>query len=213
MPKLSILICTLTERQPKLARLLAVLQPQCVGRDVTILLKEDQRQATIGEKRQLLLQEAQSEYVCFVDDDDLVSPAYVDTILTALASNPTHCSLRGMLRVNGIDDKLFEHSTRHREWVTTEAGNYIRPPNHLNVIRRDLALQAGFPAKSHGEDHDFSNRLVELGTLVCEAWIEPVLYHYCITRLVRSRQIRVRGAAPIVVRDWLGRNQVKRGPA
>lgn len=176
-PPLSILICTLEERAPQLRTLTVTLKRQASG--VEILPLCDNRQMSIGAKRQRLLEMSQGQYVCFVDDDDAVAPNYLPRILQALRERPeaTHCSLKGQLMVPGKNPKLFEHSTRYKEWAEVE-GVYVRTPNHLNVIRRDLALQAGFPDISHGEDHDFSRRLQVQGTLTCEAYIPDILYVY-----------------------------------
>ena len=178
---LSVLICTLEDRKELLLRLLDVLEPQCQGKPIEILVESDNGQVSIGEKRQKLLERATGKYVCFIDDDDLVSEKYIEDIFRALwiKSDATHCSLKGILRQPNKADRRFEHSNLYKAWATID-GKYVRPPNHVNVIRRDLALQAGFTSINWGEDKAFSEKLVELGTLIHEAWIEPVLYIYCL---------------------------------
>jgi FkbM family methyltransferase len=178
-PRLSILIATLTERKPLLDRLLAVLDPQCDPQQVELLFFEDQGQATLGAKRQSLLERAKGEYVCVVDDDDLVSDDYIQQIFSALDSTPgaTHCSLRGLMQTEGVPDVAFEHSTRHTAWAFVD-GIHVRPPNHLNTIRWDLAILAGYPTAAWAEDYTFSMRLRDMGLLTNEAWVEPTIYHY-----------------------------------
>jgi hypothetical protein len=67
---------------------------------------------------------------------------------------------------------------QYREWFTDSAGVHYRSPNHLNPVRRELALEAGFPAKIyHGEDHEFSRRLLPLIKSETSAGSDP-LYHY-----------------------------------
>lgn len=178
-PTLSILICTLEERRQTFERLLQQLQPQVAGQPVEILQLCDNRQLSIGKKRQQLLEQAQGQYVAFIDDDDEVTPNYVQLILTALQKLPqaTHCSLLGLLTARGWPDRTFEHSTRYKIWEERN-GIFVRPPNHLNTIRRDLALQAGFVDSNWGEDRQFSERLVALGCLTKEAAVPSVLYYY-----------------------------------
>lgn len=177
--RLSILICALERRQEIRQALIASLTRQSRELPVEILLKEDNGQMTIGQKRQWLLEQAKGDYISFVDDDDCVSHIYVSLILGALAQHPeaTHCSLNGILVQVGKPERRFEHSTKYKEWATVN-GIYVRPPNHLNTVRRALALQAGFSNKNWGEDKEYSERLVQLGTLTREAVIEPVLYVY-----------------------------------
>jgi hypothetical protein len=148
-------------------------------REVEILIEEDAGELTIGAKRQALLEAACGDYVCFVDDDDMVSRTYVRDILEALERQPdaTHCSLRGILLQAGFPARIFEHSTKYPKWERID-GCFVRPPNHVNPIRRDLALGVGFESKNWGEDRDFSEKLLRTGCLTVEAWVEPVLYYY-----------------------------------
>ena len=55
--KLSILICSLQERQEKLNRLMEVLKPQ-INDEVEVIIKSDSREMSIGTKRNSLLNEA-----------------------------------------------------------------------------------------------------------------------------------------------------------
>jgi hypothetical protein len=183
-PVLSILICSLRERKPRLDALLAFLKPQCIARPIEVLTDVDGGEATIGAKRQRLLQRARGLYVCFIDDDDQISPTYVPDILVALEATPeaTHCSLRGIMKQQGAQNVEFEHSIRYTTWEKLD-GKLVRTPNHLNVIRRDLALQAGFVSSSWGEDRRFSDKLADIGCLIREAYIPAVLYYYCLPPL------------------------------
>jgi hypothetical protein len=67
-------------------------------------------------------------------------------------------ALRGVMTVFGEAEKTFEHSIKHTEWKQIGA-THVRPPNHLNPVRRELALQVGFLSATKGEDIDFSQRL------------------------------------------------------
>jgi hypothetical protein len=78
--KLSILICSLNRRKKYLKRLVDILRSQA-NRDIEVLCDIDNGEVSIGSKRQKLLNSAVGDYVCFVDDDDLVSEDYVDLIL------------------------------------------------------------------------------------------------------------------------------------
>ncbi len=106
--KLSILICHIEERAEKLERLMAVLRPQLTP-DVEVLIETDDRQMSIGAKRNLLLEKAKGGYVCFIDDDDLVPDYYVKKILEAMetkvAYNPPEIDrVFNQLITSGVDD-------------------------------------------------------------------------------------------------------------
>lgn len=159
-----------------LARLRAVLDPQITD-EVEVLVNSDSGEMSIGDKRNALLKAATGDYVAFVDDDDLVRTTYVKQILAALSTNPDCVGIEGVMTINGNlqQGRLFIHSLRYRSWFEKD-GVYYRNPNHLSPVKRELALQVGFPAINHGEDHDYSKRLLAL--LNTEVYINGPIYHY-----------------------------------
>ncbi len=181
--RLSILICSLRSRERFLARLLAVLHPQCVATDkpIEILMDDRGHGVSIGVKRNALLQRASGDYVAFCDDDDLVSDNYVELVLNALSGDPDCAELRGIYTVDGQNPEPFWHTIACKEWHKKD-GIYMRMPNHLNAIRRELALKAGFPDNSFGEDHEFSKRVQPL--LKTQGAIAEPIYRY----LYRSKK-------------------------
>lgn len=106
-PKLSICIPSLASRHELLGRLLECLRRQGRSGEVEILVDLDQGTATTGAKRNRLVARASGAYVCHVDDDDLVAPDYVATILAAIDDNPGVDVLwiRGRRRVVGSDGR------------------------------------------------------------------------------------------------------------
>jgi cellulose synthase/poly-beta-1,6-N-acetylglucosamine synthase-like glycosyltransferase len=177
MHKLSILIPSLEERKPKLERLKAELASQIGKRNVEVLSLSDNRQMTIGQKRNMLLTQSTGEYVSFVDDDDMVSPDYIEKVLNALTKNPDCSSLTGEIVFSDGYSRPFIHSLRYDRWIDDHNGKvYYRPPNHLNAVRRAIAAQVGFPPWNSGEDRSFSMGIRHF--LKKEEWIEGVIYNY-----------------------------------
>jgi len=173
--KLSILICTIPKRKNLLDRLLAILSSQLTA-DVEVLLDNSDKD-TIGYKRNVLLQRATGRYLCFIDDDDTVSPDYVSKILAGLANSPDCCSLNGIMTINGTNPKQFVHSIDYSHYF--EKGNiYYRPPNHLNVIRADIAKIFRFPEKNRFEDTDWAMQICRSGAIKTEHKIEGIIYYY-----------------------------------
>ncbi len=171
--RLSILVCSILSRKNKLSQLMSVLDLQMKS-DVEVLVETDNGQMSIGAKRNKLLSRAQGDYVASIDDDDLVSLDYVDKTLNALSTSPDCCSLTGEI-THHHEKNTFIHSIEHNHWYE-ENGVYFRCPNHLNAIKRELALQIGFPEKDHGEDRDFSERIFPL--LKTEVEINGIIYYY-----------------------------------
>ncbi len=173
--RLSILICSIEERKNFLDKLLSVLMDQLVD-ELEILVETDNREMTTGAKRNILLERATGDYIAFVDDDDMVSDDYVSKILKAIESNPDCCGMEGLtFRENTEKGQKFIHSIKYDEWF--RIGNiFLRCPNHLNPVKRELALQVKFPDQCYREDYDYSKRLRPL--LKTETIVEGPIYYY-----------------------------------
>jgi glycosyltransferase involved in cell wall biosynthesis len=176
--KLSILILTTPDRLNYLTNLLAILKPQVID-GVEIIIEEDNFEKTIGQKRNNAIEKAKGDYIAFIDSDDEVSSNYVKLILEAINTNPDCCSLKGVITWDGNNPEVFEHSLKYSVWKTNtnnEAIKYERPPNHLNAIKRDIAIKYDFIPVNHGEDQEWSMRIKD--ALTTERSINEVIYHY-----------------------------------
>jgi len=173
---LTICIPSLDKRAGQLTRLLKILQPQLTG-EVEVIVSLDNGEKSIGQKRNEMLQAAKGDYICSIDDDDRVSPIYIESILDAVKSNPDCCSLVGVYKHNGSFSKIFKHSIQYNGWF--EKNNILyRYPNHLNTIKTIIAKQIKYPEVSHGEDKSFSEALQASGLIKTESKIDNILYYY-----------------------------------
>jgi Glycosyl transferase family 2 len=184
MKILSILIPTLESRAAFLAELMSVLTPQLTS-DVEVLTEIDSGTMSIGQKRNALLQRASSEYVCFVDDDDLVASDYVEKILAAAASGPDCVGMHLLHFVDGVLAGFSYHSIKYATWhqSTDRSTGYIRyyrNPNHLNPVRREHAVRCPFPDVSFGEDRAYSMQVRTF--LKTERYIVEPIYYYLFRR-------------------------------
>lgn len=178
--KLSILICSIESRSKLLERLLDVLKPQIVE-GVKIDVSTDNGQKSIGQKRNELLQNAIGEYVCFIDDDDLVSDNYVKLLMKGIDLGVDCCSLKGIITENSMNPLVFEHSIKYEKYKTNPDSypiRYERFPNHLNCIRSGIAKQFKFPEKNHGEDTDWATQIKRSGLIETEHYIDQIIYYY-----------------------------------
>jgi len=173
--KLSILICTINGREKKLDRLLQILDKQ-KNRMEEILIEKDDKQMTTGAKRNILLQKAKGDYVAFIDDDDTVSEDYIPQILKAVRTNPDCVGIQGIINSRATNtNKKFTHSIKYKSWFS-DGVVYYRCPNHLNPIKRSIALSVGFPNITKQEDKAFSLAIRPL--LKTEVCINNILYYY-----------------------------------
>lgn len=180
---LSILICTLTSRKEQFERLNKFLEKQIEEADcrddVEILVFEDDKDYPVGYKRNRLIEEASGEYICFVDDDDWVSDTYVSKIVSVLKKYPgVDCiGFKGLLVSKTLGNKEFIHSTQYKRY-SEDKNYYYRPPNHLNIMRKELIKNYKFPDINFGEDADWTMNICKDAILKNEIFIDDVIYFY-----------------------------------
>ena len=173
---LSILIPAMPARKEMLDGLIVLLKAQIGNLPIEICINDFNE--TIGTKRNQLLAAAEGEYLCFIDDDDIVADDYIYLIVNALKrDHPDCCSLNGVITTDGQNAKIFTHSIKHTRYFEQD-NVYYRPPNHLNVIKSEIAKCFKFPEINFGEDTDWAMQICNSGMLKKESTIEGILYYY-----------------------------------
>lgn len=184
---LSILIPSIPERNLQLNKLLLYLHKQveycnrvhCSLGSVEILFDDSKRfllgGLNIGEKRNSLLNRATQNYVCFLDDDDWVSPDYVETLLRLCNHGKDVCTFKSLFKCDDywtiIDMKLNSEN----EGATPER-EVKRSAWHICPIKRDIAIQVEFSGLNHNEDWDWMNRVLRL--VKTESKTNRILHNY-----------------------------------
>lgn len=183
--KVSILLCTLPSRVRRfLPNIIEELDKQAEGKPVEILYLGDNKKMRVGEKRNKLLELAKGDYVCFVDDDDWISTDYVDELLKGANSGADVFCFRVLCTVEKNEGKPVIYDARFKRDSET-AKYYERLPNHLMLIRRDLAM-IGFKEINFSEDSDFAIRLKP--TLKTQSSTDKVLYYYNFSHSISETQ-------------------------
>lgn len=175
--KLSILIATQGRRCTQFKTLLKELMKQIKenGNQAEVIAYWNNGEHSIGHIRQALLEEAMGEYVCFIDDDDMIPEYYIKEILGALGKD--YVGFRVQHFSDGVESKPVIHSLRYRVWDEDEEGFY-RGVTHLNPLRREIALKGSFdvPNLGAGEDAAWARAVAYLPS--DENFIDKVMYHY-----------------------------------
>ena len=183
--QLSILICTLHNRRESLSKLLDNLLLQKKNKDVEVVWLGDSKSMTVGEKRNWLLKMAIGNWVVFIDDDDIVSEDYVDTILDNIDDNFDCLTIGGYYTKNGDDLTMakFSFKKEHgKNYNHRENGQMVhnRLPNHICVWKKDVAMRVKFPGKNLAEDHEWAE-----AQLLLDYTYKPInkeIYHYDFNR-------------------------------
>jgi glycosyltransferase involved in cell wall biosynthesis len=152
--KFSVLMLSIPERIESMKAAVTHLQEQANAtgqpKSVEILVMLDNRSKSISEKRNDLLMAARGKYVAFLDDDDAVSKEYMSKILQAIDEHEgvdcisfnQWCSLDG----EPMDVEFGIGNPHGQLWRDEEGflGDIKRPPYHMCLWRRDLAITEEF---------------------------------------------------------------------
>ncbi len=179
LPTWTILVPTLGQREHLFTRLLGVLLPQLDehGGRVRVLAHRNNGQPPIGEIRDALLAAAGTDYVSFIDDDDLVPEYYVAEIVNALAERPDHVGFKIEYTTDGEHGEIVDHSLRWGKWGRTPEGQLHRDITHIDPIRTDIAQRASFAVRpGRAEDRVWVKRVRQ--HVSTEKYIDKIMYFY-----------------------------------
>ena len=189
----SILILSIPERFKKLENLVIEFTRQINNlptnekNRVEVLVDLDNGIRSIAEKRNNLLRTASGRYICFIDDDDLVSTDFVEQIYSAILSNPnTDCiTFNQSCDVDGaifnVEFGLGNPLTSEFHAIDKESKVLKRPPYHMCVFKSKIAKLFKFKdgTNSRGksiEDIEWLTRLYP--ALTTETKINKILHFY-----------------------------------
>lgn len=193
-PLLSILIPTVVGREKEYDKLFGKLRMlgkciigdltqknihRCEGRDgVELISLKDNKEMTIGEKREKLYQMATGTHSWMIDDDDDIAPNAIQLILEAIRSNPDVDCITFEEHIN-IDGKIqrSNHSLKYADWANdTDGFDYARTPFMKSVIKTEIAKSVPIPHIRFGEDHEWAKALKP--HLKTEIHIDEQIYKY-----------------------------------
>ena len=187
--KLSILICSLQEREGSLRKLLKSLNVgdaksipggyyridiyDCGEYQVRVCI--DQGVMTVGKKRNKLKEGVTARYLTYIDDDDVITKDYLLEILAATDSGADVI----VYDVEMYDGKKHKYTVNYGkdlggDWEKDNRA--YRWPNHLMVWRTTLVKSVMFPNVSFGEDYMWARKLKS--RIKREHRINKVLYYY-----------------------------------
>jgi hypothetical protein len=177
----SVLIPTIPGREAGLHRLMASIREKvariCPDLRVEFCIAFDNRETSIGLKRQSLLKRATGKYLSFVDDDDDITDAYIEDLSECFKGGFHTMRLRGQM-----SEYTFTHSTAiqlsDRMATVDFPPVFQRPPNHLNPMLSEVAKLIPFKDAVHGEDLDWTIRLYRAKFLETEYRSDPTRVHY-----------------------------------
>lgn len=198
--KLSVLVCSVAERQGR-TPVLDQLWSQAEGKDVEVLVLTDNRQMSIGAKRNALVAASSGDYVVFVDDDDRVADNYIDALLAAATTRRDVLTFTMEYRYNGEKQWIARQSLGYPLQGKRVRHDLVRiTPHHTSAVRRDIATRLTYQDSSYGEDRDWARQLRVAARTECV--IPETLYIYDdVPRTSIARQY-ARDYDPAAYEEW-----------
>ena len=136
----------------------------------------DEKELTIGEKRELMYKQARGIYSWQIDDDDAISDDSLHLILDALKDDPDCITFKEKCIING-SHFTSNHSIKYDDWSEKQDGfDYVRTPFFKSVIKTEIARSVPVPHIRFGEDHEWAKALKP--HLKSEVHIDKELYIY-----------------------------------
>lgn len=178
---LSILIPTVLERADQFDKLrqhiICQLMDYDLEDDVELLHIQDNKEMTIGEKRNKLYRKAKGMYSLQVDDDDWLHPQAIPLIVNELRKYPDCVGYKELCIYDGKRVESSNFSKRYGGWADNVDGfNHVRTPFFKTPIKTRICLQCPIPAVRFGEDHEFAKAIYPL--IETEQYIDEFIYIY-----------------------------------
>jgi len=180
-PTWTILVPTLGERSVLFSSLMGGLLPQtdAWGGRVTVRGWFNNGRPSLPAIRQRLVEQAESDYISFVDDDDLVAPYFVDEVMSALDLWPDYVGFQVQCYSDNRPTAVAYHALEHGGWINLP-DRYLRDISHINPMRTKIAKTADFRQTRPGapEDRAWVTQLRRGGLLKSEVTVSRIMYHY-----------------------------------
>lgn len=163
---LSILICSVDteERQAKLKKLISELNRQIsknfAEEVIEIIIDTDNMDKSVGQKRNDLIEKAQGEFICFIDDDDFISENYLSTILYHL--NPSIDIL--LIPIEHIENGVNKPKIIPSLYIDNlNTGEAVFKTNHFHLCphKKSIARNVLFEWVNFAEDMLYSQKMVK----------------------------------------------------
>lgn len=180
---LSICIPSVVGREDKLGRLRSHLQKQIndgFTDKVELIIDVDNKEISIGAKRDRMYRACKGEYAVQIDDDDWVADDFVKEVCRAAMSGCDCIGYQERCVIDGVVKKS-DFSIRYSRWqefkVPNKSGfSHLRTPFTKSPIKTAICQRVGVLDMRFAEDHDFAKRV--RSHLKTEDYINRVMYYY-----------------------------------
>lgn len=148
--------------------------------ELQILVNSDKRfldgGLSIGKKRQALVQQAEGKYLCFLDDDEAISPNYIETLMRLCYQGQDVCTFQALVKMQTfwalIDMQLcYKVNDQINPDYTVR-----RPPWHVCPVKSVYAKMFEFPDLNNAEDFVWMEKV--LSCCSTESHTDKIIFQY-----------------------------------
>jgi hypothetical protein len=144
---------------------------------IEVVVFQDGFQATIGEKRNRLLETSTGKFTVFIDDDDDISENYCKKINTIIERK--NVDYIGYKLYRSFDDKQQPceyRSINFKQISRTIDGIGYRTVSHTNPIKSCVSKQFRFEHWKSGEDSEWCQKIHSSNLLKTEHFLNELMY-------------------------------------
>lgn len=179
-PLLSILIPSIDSRNKLFDQLwdflLNIIDLHDLSDKVELRACIDNKEMSIGWKRQTLYSAAMGKYSWQIDDDDQIHPDAILHILEAMKGEPDCITFEELCMIDGVESRS-NFSLKYDDWAENQDGfDHVRTPFFKTPIKTSLCQQVPVPDMRFGEDHEWAKKIKH--NLKTEMHIPKMLYYY-----------------------------------
>ena len=183
---LSIQIPTIIGREKIFKELLREFETQSApyGDAIEIIYLQDDREMSIGTKRNILYRKSTKEYSLQWDDDDWIHPRGIELIMDKLKDKPDCVTYDWLCYFDPVIEVRSFNIKYPAVELNVDKYNRVGPPSPKCVVKTEIARNIVLPDIRYGEDGHFEK---EIGKYINNsAHIDEYIYFY----LDRSKEGR-----------------------
>jgi glycosyltransferase involved in cell wall biosynthesis len=185
MYRLTICVPTVVGREDVCSKLIDEVKRQIkensLEKEVELILDKDNKEISIGAKRQRMYLASKGLFTVQLDDDDWIATDYVKLCYEG-TFEPVDCiGYHEHCTFDGIRPKVSDFSIKYPAWKEYQHPlngrfNHVRTPFCKSPIKTEICKKVGVKDMRFGEDHDFAIRVYPF--LKKEHYINKSMYFY-----------------------------------
>jgi glycosyltransferase involved in cell wall biosynthesis len=184
MVRLSICIPTVKGREKTFESLYREICLQIeqhnLKKEVQVVVEKDNKEISIGAKRDKMYKKAKGLFSVQIDDDDFIPKDYVKTIYDATFHKVDCIGYHEYCTFDGGRPQKSDFSLKHKMWrdfnPPKNGFHHARTPFCKTPILTKICQKVGVKDMRFGEDHDFAVRVFPF--LKTEHYINRTMYFY-----------------------------------